>query len=139
MVEGWWYRKGCPSPYSQPTCVIGTSRLSSLEHKFNPTCLEPETVTQTCRPYVNSGSICFRRYEVQGEYVIPSSAAIPSSAVSMAMAPQAMPRAAGNVQPPLRRFEAPATGRWRLQVRKLQIFELDVQMHQKVHLCEPSL
>lgn len=93
----------------------------------------------TCLSCLRSDLLHFCRYEVQGEYVIPSSAAIPSSAVSMAMAPQAMPRAVGNVQPPLRRFEAPATGRWRLQVRKLQISELDVQMHQKVHLCEPSL
>ncbi|KAK9862508.1 hypothetical protein WJX84_009406 [Apatococcus fuscideae] len=56
------------------------------------------------------------RYEVQGEYVIPSSAAIPSSAVSMALAPHPMPRTPPGVQPPLRRFEAPSTGRWRLQV-----------------------
>ncbi len=65
-----------------------------------------------------------RRYEVQGEYVIPSSAAIPSSAVSMALAPQAVPRTLGlspHAQAAARRFETPSTGRWRLQVRPQKI------------------
>ncbi len=50
-----------------------------------------------------------RRYEVQGEYVIPSGATIPRSAAEMAAAAQ--PPNAANMSP----FET-GGGRWRLQV-----------------------
>ena len=50
------------------------------------------------------------RYEVQGEYVIPSSATIPRSAADVALGGQGAPRRA------LSPFESD-TGRWRVQVQ----------------------
>ena len=52
------------------------------------------------------------RYEVQGEYVIPSVAAIPKSAAEMALMQGAGGQGAASGQSP---FEQ-ADGRWRVQV-----------------------
>ena len=52
-----------------------------------------------------------RRYEVQGEYVIPSVAALPKSAAEMALMQGASGQGASAASP----FEQ-ADGRWRVQV-----------------------
>ena len=57
-----------------------------------------------------------RRYEVQGEYVIPPDTRIPDSAASLAPKELMGSRSGAPLKPPKSAFEQ-ATGRWRLQVR----------------------
>lgn len=55
-----------------------------------------------------------RRYEVQGEYVIPPNVAIPRSATDMALVSGIAGGAAASQRAP---FEQSGSGRWRVQAR----------------------
>ena len=58
---------------------------------------------------------CFaRRYEVQGEYVIPPNATIPLSAADMALVTGVAGGTTAAQRPP---FEQSGSGRWRVQAR----------------------
>ncbi len=58
-----------------------------------------------------------RRYEVQGEYVIPPNVAIPRSAADMALVSGVAGGAAASQRAP---FEQSGSGRWRVQARSRQ-------------------